>query len=104
MPSSNSVIILRQNTVASNIYVLKGSATVEDYTKKSSPATPGVGQELTIMKSDFSSSTLQFSSKITPLTDFIKTNDLFIKHNGDSLLNSISGETTGSGTIQVNGS
>ncbi len=39
-PQAHSVIILSQNAIASNIYVLKGSATVEDYSKKSSPANP----------------------------------------------------------------
>lgn len=88
-PNVNSIIILSQNTIASNIYILKGSAVVEDYSKKSSAATPWVGQQLTIMKNDLSSTTLQFSNKIEPLSDYIKTTNLFIKHNGDSLLSSI---------------
>lgn len=88
-PNNDSVIILSQNTMASNIYILKGSALVEDYSKKSTSASVGVGQQLTIMKNDLSSNTLQFASKIEPLSDYIKTTDLFIKHNGDSLLSSI---------------
>jgi hypothetical protein len=103
-PNVNSIIILSQNTIASNIYILKGSATVEDYSKKSIAATPGVGQQLTIMKNDLSSTTLQFASKIEPLSDYIKTTDLFIKHNGEALLSSLntengSGTTTTSGTL-----
>lgn len=90
IPNNDSVIILSQNTIASNIYVLKGSASVEDYSKKSTSTSVGVGQQLTIMKNDLSSTTLQFSSKIEPLSDYIKTTDLFIRHNGDSLLSSIS--------------
>ncbi|MDD5197752.1 MAG: hypothetical protein PHN60_02735 [Candidatus Gracilibacteria bacterium] len=96
-PSDNSVIILSQNIIASNIYVLKGSALVEDYSKKSTSTSIGVGQQLTIMKNDLSSNTLQFASKIEPLSDYIKTTNLFINHNGDSLLSSmISSEGTGS--------
>lgn len=102
-PNSNSIIILSQNTIASNIYILKGSATVEDYSKKSTAATPGVGQQLTIMKNDLSSTTLQFSSKIEPLSDYIKTTDLFIKHNGEALLSSLNSEN-GSGSIVASGS
>lgn len=99
VPSTDSVIILSQNTIASNIYVLKGSATVSDYSKKSSSTSVGVGQQLTIMKNDLSSTTLQFSSKIEPISDYIKTTDLYIKHNGDSLLSSVSGQNqTGTGT------
>lgn len=89
-PNNDSVVILSQNTIASNIYVLKGSALVEDYSKKSTSTSVGVGQQLTIMKNDLSSNTLQFASKIEPLSDYIKTTNLFIKHNGDSLLSSIS--------------
>lgn len=104
-PNSDSIIILSQNTIASNIYVLKGSALVEDYSKKSTSASVGVGQQLTIMKNDLSSNTLQFSSKIEPLSDYIKTTDLFIKHDGDSLLRSIvSGDGTGSDNTDINAS
>lgn len=98
VPNSDSILILSQNAIASNIYVLKGSAMVEDYSKKSTSASIGVGQELTIMKSDLTNNTLQFSSKIAPLSDYIKTTDLFTRHNGDSLLSSIN---TGSGTETV---
>jgi len=51
-PNSDSIVILSQNAIASNIYVLKGSAMVEDYSKKSTSTSVGVGQQLTIMKSD----------------------------------------------------
>ncbi len=102
-PNSNSIIILSQNTIASNIYILKGSANVEDYSKKSTAATPGVGQQLTIMKNDLASTTLQFSSKIEPLSDYIKTTNLFIKHNGEALLSSLNSEN-GSGSIVGSGS
>lgn len=101
-PDSNSVVIVSQNTIASNIYILKGSATVEDYSKKSTAATPGVGQQLTIMKNDLASTTLQFASKIEPLSDYIKTTDLFIKHNGEVLLSSLNAEN-GSGTTTTSG-
>ena len=98
VPSSESIVILSQNTIASNIYVLKGSATIEDYTKKSSSASIGVGQQLTIMKNDLTSGALQFTSKIEPLSDYIKTTHLFTKHNGDSLLRSnLASNETGSG-------
>lgn len=104
-PNSDSILILSQNTIASNIYVLKGSATVEDYSKKSTSTSVGVGQQLTIMKNDLSSNTLQFGTKIEPLSDYIKTTDLFIKHNGDSLLSSISSSTgTGSADTGTNAS
>lgn len=103
VPNSNSIVILSQNTMASNIYILKGSAMVEDYSKKSTSTSVGVGQQLTIMKSDLSSNTLQFSTKIEPLSDYIKTTDLFTRHNGESLLSTISpengtGATTSTGT------
>ncbi len=109
VPSSESVVILSQNTIASNIYVLKGSASVEDYSKKSSSTSVGVGQQLTIMKNDLASTTLQFASKIEPISDYIKTTNLFIKHNGDSLLSSLSSEnqtgtgntTTGTGAVMI---
>lgn len=97
IPNTDSVIILSQNTIASNIYVLKGSALVEDYSKKSESTNVGVGQQLTIMKNDLSNNTLQFASKIEPLSDYIKTTDLFIKHDGDSLLSSITA-LNGTGT------
>lgn len=98
-PSNDTIVILSQNTIASNIYVLKGSATVEDYSKKSASTSVGVGQQLTIMKNDLTNTTLQFESKKEPLSDYIKTTNLFIKHNGDSLLSSLSSTSwTGSGS------
>lgn len=90
LSQKDSVIILSQNAIASNIYVLKGTVSVEDYSKKSSNTNVGVGQQLTIMKNDLSSTTLQFINKIEPLSDYIKTTNLFIRHNGDSLLSSLS--------------
>lgn len=105
IPNSDSVIILSQNTIASNIYVLKGSASVEDYSKKSTSTSVGVGQQLTIMKNDLASDTLQFSSKIEPLSDYIKTTSLFINHNGDSLLSSMTPENgSGSGDTSLGAS
>lgn len=97
-PNNDSVVILSQNTIASNIYVLKGSALVEDYSKKSSSTSVGVGQQLTIMKNDLSNSTLQFASKIEPLSDYIKTTNLFLGHDGDSLLSSLSPVINGTGS------
>lgn len=98
-PNSDSVLILSQNTIASNIYVLKGSALVEDYSKKSTSTSVGVGQQLTIMKNDLSGNTLQFGTKIEPLSDYIKTTDLFIRHNGEALLSSIASSESGSGSM-----
>ena len=104
-PNNDSVIILSQNTIASNIYVLKGSALVEDYSKKSTSTSVGVGQQLTIMKNDLSNNTLQFASKIEPLSDYIRTTNLFMKHNGDSLLSSLISENgTGSNDTPTNAS
>jgi len=105
VPSNDSIVILSQNAIASNIYILKGSATVADYSNKRSPENIGVGQQLTIMKNDLTNTTLQFSSKIEPLSDYIKTTDLFINHNGDSLLASLNiANETGSGNTSSNGS
>lgn len=102
IPNKDSIVILSQNTIASNIYVLKGSASVEDYSKKSMSTSVGVGQQLTILKNDLASNTLQFASKIEPLSDYIKTTNLFIRHNGESLLSSINSDNgMGSGTIQT---
>ena len=91
-PNNGSIIIFGQNTIASNLYVLKGSVLVEDYSKKSASASVGVGQQLTIMKNDLSNNTLQFSSKIEPLSDYIKTTELFVKHDGGSLLQFMTSE------------
>ena len=60
VPSNDSIVILSQNAIASNIYILKGSATVADYSNKRSPENIGVGQQLTIMKNDLTNTTLQF--------------------------------------------
>jgi len=105
IPSNNSIIIFSQNTIASNVYILKGGALVKDYSKKAVDTNIGVWQQLTIMKNDLNNTTLQFVNKIEPLSDYIKTTNLFIKHNGDSLLKSLSSSSeSGSGVILNNGS
>lgn len=93
IPNNHSIILLSQNAIASNVYVLKGSVSVEDYSKKSASASVGIGQQLTIMRNDLTNNTLQFASKIEPLSDYIRTVDLFIKHNRETLLSSIIGNT-----------
>gem|GEM_PF-4555993 len=79
---------MSQNTIASNIYVIKGSATIETIGATPTSTSIGVGQQLTVLRNEAESASLQIASKIEPLSDFIKTTDLFIKHDGESLLSS----------------
>jgi len=108
IPNHDAIIILSQNTIASNIYVIKGSATIETIGATPTSTSIGVGQQLTVLRNEAESASLQIASKIEPLSDFIKTTDLFIKHDGESLLSSSiwmsgTGETA-SGSITLSGS
>lgn len=98
-PVAGSVIIVSQNAIASNMFILKGSALVENSSIKSSSTTIGVGQQLTIMKNDLTTPSFQLGQKVEPLSDFIKTTDLFMKHEGESYLSTVSedGSVVGSG-------
>ncbi len=108
VPNHDAVIILSQNTIASNVYVIKGSATIETIGATPTTTSIGVGQQLTVLRNEAESSSLQIASKIEPLSDFIKTTDLFIKHDGESLLSSSVGASgsgeTASGSITLSGS
>lgn len=107
IPNRDAVIILSQNTIASNIYVIKGSATIETIGETPTSTSIGVGQQLTVLRNEAESTTLQIASKIEPLSDFIKTTDLFIKHDGESLLSSSVGMSesgsTSTGSISLSG-
>lgn len=107
IPNRDAVIILSQNTIASNIYIIKGSATIETIGETPMSTSIGVGQQLTVLRNEAESTSLQIASKIEPLSDFIKTTDLFIKHDGESLLSSsvesASGMTS-TGSVSLSGS
>ena len=55
------------------------------------------------MKSDVEGTTTGIADKIEPISDFIKTVDLYIEHNGDSIL-SISAPSSGTGETVGTGS
>lgn len=96
--NSDSVLIVSQNAIASNVYILKGGAMVST---PSSSSTIGVGQQLTILKNEADSNTFKIADKIEPISDFIKTIDLYTRHNGDSYLSLPTG--TGSGQVSASG-
>ena len=96
-PESGAVFALYQNAVGSNLYVLKGSVAVAT---ESSSTTVGLGQMVTVLSNE--AKTAKLPEKITPIDDFFKTTDIFVKHNGGNYLTSsnASGSVTASGSLQ----
>ena len=90
----HSVIVVNQNTIASNLYVLRGSATAQ---VNGMIATVGVGQKITILKSDLTNLS-KLADKLEPIDDFFKTTDWFLKNKGADVLAS-----SGSGSVSLSG-
>lgn len=83
-PRPGSVVVLNQNTRASNVSVVKGEAFVR--TAQTSLSL-GVGQKLTIVTNEAKNLT-ELSSLVEPIDDLLKTSELFLRHNGTVLLGS----------------
>lgn len=102
LPSAGSVVNVEQNAIASDVYVLAGSVTVQD--KTGSGTVVPAGQQLTLLANEVATTT-NLQSKVEPIADFFKISDWFIKNGGDSLLSaSSSSGSTASGTLSASGS
>lgn len=97
-PEAEAVVIVNQNAIAGNAYVLRGSVTVK---AMGSFVTVGVGQQITLLKNEMKEG-MNLRDKVQPIDDFIRQIDFFLRHNGDTVLASASLHT-GSGTA-ANGS
>ena len=94
-PNAGAIVMVSQNTRASNVYVLQGSAVV---LFKGTVASVGVGQELTVITNEVNTLT-KIDDQVKPLDDLIRTTPLFIKNNGAAILaaGTGTGATTSSG-------
>jgi hypothetical protein len=96
-PKAGSVIALSQNAVGSNLYVLKGNA---DVSTEASNTSVGVNQMVTVLTSE--AKTVKLPEIIKPIDSFFRTEDVYLKHNGDSYL--VTGNPTESGATVGTGS
>ena len=95
-PQAGSVVMVYQNTRASNVYVLKGNAII---LFKGTVANVGVGQQLTVMTTEVNT-LIKIADEVKPLEDAVRTSPLFVKNNGTAVLASSSatgGLLTGTG-------
>jgi hypothetical protein len=92
--SPGAIAIINQNTRASNIYLLKGEATISGSASKT---TITGGQMISILQSEASLSDL--TSKVSPLDDFIKQSGIYTRKGGSEILLALgsSGIITGTG-------
>ncbi|MCK9272514.1 hypothetical protein M0P65_03135 [Candidatus Gracilibacteria bacterium] len=99
-PEISSVLAFSQNAIASNAYVLKGSAqiTLNITGDKEKAVTLGVGQKITILNNDLKDENLKLNDKVEPIDDMFKEEDFFVRHNGLNYL-----ESTGSGNLSGTG-
>jgi hypothetical protein len=101
-PKAGSVVALSQNAVGSNVYVLKGRASVST---ELSDTEVGVNQMLTILASE--AKTVKLPESIKPIDSFFRTENIYLKHNGDSYLLAASptegSGSTASGSVSVGG-
>ncbi|MDQ1344112.1 MAG: hypothetical protein QG650_832 [Patescibacteria group bacterium] len=99
-PKSGSVVALSQNAVGSNVYVLKGLAEV---TTETSNATVGVNQMVTVLSNE--AKTVKLPEAIKPIDSFFRTENVYVKHDGDKYLMVTSGEESSmSGGVMIPGS
>lgn len=80
-PKSGSVIALSQNAVGSNVYVLKGTA---DVATEASTSSVGVNQMVTVLTSE--AKTVKLNEAIKPIDSFFRTENVYVKHDGDKYL------------------
>lgn len=92
-PKSGSVIALSQNAVGSNVYVLKGTAEVAS---EGSNASVGVNQMVTVLTNE--AKTVKLPEAIKPIDSFFRTENIYVKHDGDKylLVGAVPGEGSGS--------
>ncbi len=93
-PKSGSVVALSQNAVGSNVYVLKGTA---DVATEASNANVGVNQMVTVLTNE--AKTIKLPEAIKPIDSFFRTENVYVKHDGDKYLLVSGLPTDGSGSV-----
>ncbi len=99
-PDAGSVIALNQNTRASNLYVLQGSASVMS-SDAAIRSDVGVGQQLTVVLNEMDTLS-EFDSLIEPVDDFFRSSEWFLQNNGNEYLTR--GDSAGEDTDSDDGS